>query len=102
MLFHRSMLLSAAILCIGSLALADDWPQWRGPERDGVWRETGVVAKFAGPELKLLWQAPVGSGYSGPTVAHGRVYVTDRIVDPSQQERVHCFDAKTGASDLEA
>ncbi|MBN8626667.1 MAG: PQQ-binding-like beta-propeller repeat protein [Planctomycetes bacterium] len=75
---------------------ADDWPQWRGPERDGVWRETGVVEKFAGPEVPILWRTPIGSGYSGPTVYEGRVYVTDRIVEPAQQERVHCFDARDG------
>jgi outer membrane protein assembly factor BamB len=77
---------------------ADDWPQWRGPTRDGEWRENGVVEKFDSPQLKILWRAPIASGYSGPTVADGRVYVTDRLTDPTQIERVHCFDAKTGKS----
>jgi outer membrane protein assembly factor BamB len=77
-------------------ASADDWPQWRGPNRDGVWRETGVLEKFAGEELKIQWRQPIGSGYSGPTVAGGRVFVTDRVVEPKQAERVHCFDAQTG------
>lgn len=77
-------------------AAADDWPQWRGPSRDGVWRETGIVEKFAKPQLDLVWRAEISSGYSGPTVADGRVYVTDRMVKPTQVERVHCFDAKTG------
>ncbi|MEX0587057.1 MAG: PQQ-binding-like beta-propeller repeat protein, partial [Pirellulales bacterium] len=82
---------------IGSLpGLADEWPQWRGPQRDGVWRETVVVEKFAEPVLKRRWTAPVGNGYSGPTVADGRVYVTDRVAEPKQIERVHCFDWKTG------
>src|SRR5688572_18087997 len=35
------------------LVRADDWPQWRGPMRDGVWRETGIVASFPSPELKI-------------------------------------------------
>ncbi len=77
---------------------ADDWPQWRGPTRDGVWRETGLVEKFAGPQLAIRWRAPVGNGYSGPTVAQGRVYVTDRLVEPEQVERVHCFDENSGES----
>jgi len=76
--------------------VADDWPQWRGPKRDGVWRETGIVEKFAKPQLDLVWRAEISSGYSGPTVADGRVYVTDRVVKPAQVERVHCFDSKTG------
>lgn len=77
-------------------ARADDWPQWRGPNRDGVWRETGVVERFATPELTHKWRAEISSGYSGPTVAKGRVYVTDRVVEPKQIERVHCFDEQTG------
>lgn len=82
------------ITCVG--AFADDWPQWRGPTRDGIWRETGIVEKFDKPKLDWVWRAEIGSGYSGPTVANGRVYVTDRLVTPEQTERVHCFDAKNG------
>lgn len=80
----------------GAGALADDWPQWRGVKRDGVWREQGLVEKFAGPELQPVWRVPVSNGYSGPTVANGRVYLTDRVTDPKQLERVHCFDARNG------
>lgn len=75
---------------------ADDWPQWRGVNRDGQWREKGLIQKFAGPELPIKWRVPIGSGYSGPTVASGRVYITDRVSEPQQLERVHCFDAKSG------
>lgn len=76
---------------------ADDWPQWRGPRRDGMWREQGLVDRFAGERLKLRWRREISGGYSGPTVAEGRVYVSDRIVVGEQQlERVHCFDALTG------
>ncbi|HKD37020.1 MAG TPA: PQQ-binding-like beta-propeller repeat protein [Pirellulales bacterium] len=74
---------------------ADDWPQWRGPNRDGVWHESGIVKKFADKQLQPLWRAPVGPGYSGPTVADGRVYVTDRL-ERKKGERIVCLDAKTG------
>ncbi len=57
---------------------ADDWPQWLGPQRDAVWRETGIVEKFPTSGLKFRWRAPIGGGYSGPAVAEGRVYVMDR------------------------
>jgi outer membrane protein assembly factor BamB len=77
-------------------AFADDWPQWRGPQRDGRWREDGIVEKFSAPRLEPKWRAEVGSGYSSPSVAEGRVFVTDRMVEPKQTERVHCFDADTG------
>ena len=79
-------------------AAADDWPQWRGSERDGIWRETGIVDRFAGPEIETRWRQPIGAGYCGPTVADGRVYVMDRHQEPEQIERVLCFDAKSGAS----
>lgn len=75
---------------------SDDWPQWRGPQRDGVWREEGVVERFASEKLELLWRAPLGPGYCGPTVADKRVFVMDRQTDPQQLERVLCFDARLG------
>ena len=75
---------------------ADEWPQWRGPTRDDVWSESGVAEKFSHAQIPLLWRVPIGSGYSGPTVAGGRVYVSDRQTEPAEGERVLCFDAKTG------
>lgn len=89
--------LQAAVLwgVSGSLP-ADEWPQWRGPGRDGVWKETGVVDKFSGPKIKLRWSVPISGGYTGPTVADGRVYVMDRQTEPAEIERVLCFDWKTG------
>ena len=61
-------------------AMADDWPQWFGPQRDGVWREAGIVEKLpeGGPEL--VWKAAIGNGYAGPAVSDGRVYVFDRTL----------------------
>lgn len=92
-----SVIVIKTVFVVGiSALLADEWPQWRGPNRDGVWSETGVLKKFPQPEIKLRWRAPISSGYSGPTVAGGRVYVTDRVVKPDQIERVLCFDWKTG------
>ena len=79
------------------VARGDDWPQWRGPQRDGVWRETGIIEKFPSNQLAPKWRVEIGAGYCGPTVAAGRVYVMDRIMTPSSTERVHCFDEQTGA-----
>ncbi|MAQ91459.1 MAG: dehydrogenase [Rhodopirellula sp.] len=77
-------------------AQAEDWPQWRGPTSDGVWHEQGILTKFDSPEIPLKWKVPVGSGYSAPTVASGRVYLTDRVLEPVPSERVLCFDEQTG------
>ena len=62
----------ALALC-PALIVAEDWPQWRGANRDGVWNETGLMARFPDPQLEIRWRQPIGAGYSGPTVADGRV-----------------------------
>src|SRR5438309_1851760 len=94
----------------GSIARGDDWPQWLGPKRDGVWRETGILEKFPKGGPKQLWRQPLGDGYAGPAVAGGKVFVIDRVLAPGQKnpdnpfaratskgkERVTCFDAKNG------
>jgi len=51
---------------------------------------------FPKPQLELRWRVPISAGYTGPTVADGRVYVMDRQTEPAQVERVLCFDWKTG------
>src|SRR5262249_40875336 len=67
-----------AVLMLATLnSRGDDWPQWRGPNRDGVWPETGILETIPPDGLKIRWRARVGNGYSGPAVARGRVYVTD-------------------------
>jgi outer membrane protein assembly factor BamB len=89
---------------------AEDWPQWLGPRRDGVWRETGILKEFPTNGLKFRWRAPVGAGYSGPSVAEGRVFLTDRQLAPKTSnpsdpfhrgmiagsERVLCFNEADG------
>jgi outer membrane protein assembly factor BamB len=79
-----------------TFCFSQDWPDWRGQNRDGVWNEQGVVEKFDSNNLTPKWSVPVGSGYSGPTVSKGKVYLTDLIKTPSQTEGVLCFDEKTG------
>ena len=75
---------------------SQDWPDWRGSNRDGVWKETGLVKKFKSNTIPVKWSIPCGPGYSGPTVAVGKVYLTDRIVKPEESERVLCIDASEG------
>src|SRR5712691_6877702 len=84
------------MLCAGVLR-ADDWPQWRGPNRDNVWAETGILETFPAEGLKPRWVAKVGPGWSSPVVAKGKVYVTDsELMKPKAKERVHCFEEQTG------
>src|SRR5690242_12740275 len=83
-------LLSLATIVAAAPLHADDWPQWRGPSRDGVWRESGILEAIPQSGLTIRWRAKVGAGYSGPVVAQGRVYVTDHVFEP-ELERVLCF-----------
>lgn len=76
---------------------ADDWPQFRGLNRDAVWKEAGILQSFPPEGLKIRWRAPVGFGLSSPVVAQGRVFLIDsELQKPRARERVHCFDEKTG------
>ena len=57
-------------------AAADDWPQWRGPHRDGVSTETGLADKWPGDGPPLLWRADgLGEGYGSVALADGTIYV---------------------------
>lgn len=76
---------------------SQEWSDWRGKNRDGVWNENGVIQRFYSDTITLKWSVPCGEGYSGPTVSGGKVYFTDRITRPDEQERVICLDAATGA-----
>ena len=101
-----SLLRSVGLLVLACGCLADDWPQWLGPQRDGIWRETGILDRFPAAGPKVHWRTPIGSGYSGPAVAQGRVYVMDR--QPAQAvagaargsipgtERVLCLNETDG------
>ena len=104
-----TLLAAAALFAAAPAARADDWPQWMGPRRDNVWRETGIVAKFPAGGPKALWRTPIAGGYAGPAVSGGRVFVTDYVTaadvkvdnfnrkEFSGTERVLCLDQKTGA-----
>jgi outer membrane protein assembly factor BamB len=84
--------LPSLVLC--AAALAEDWPEWRGRGRTGVWRENGVLDRFPDTGLKVRWRAPVRGGYAGPAVAGGRVFVTDY---GGGVERIRALDERSGA-----
>src|SRR5262245_41181661 len=81
MLLHRHCLKNLLIACFmlpiaGSL-LAAEWPQWRGPNRDGTWTETGILSSFPSGGLVPKWKASVGFGFSTPIVSKGKLYLSD-------------------------
>ena len=88
--------LIVGLLCAPELR-AEDWPQWRGPNRDGVCDESCLLESFPSEGLKVRWRVPVGWGWSSPVVAQGRVYLADsEVVRPMAKERLHCFEEATG------
>ncbi|MGH8246309.1 MAG: PQQ-binding-like beta-propeller repeat protein [Gammaproteobacteria bacterium] len=108
---QRVALWLGCLLSPGLTFHAADWPQWLGPQRDGVWLETGILEKFPTNGLKYRWRVPIGGGYTGPAVANGRVYIMDRQLakhakNPSSpwgrgeipgSERVLCLNEADGA-----
>lgn len=92
-----------------SLVLADDWPQWMGPTRNGVYAENGIVESIPSDGLTVKWRSPISLGYSGPAVVGDKVFVTDYVKatgtatnNPGGRdaltgsERVLCLSAKSG------
>ena len=86
------------LLAAGANLHADDWPEYRGAGRTGVWNETGTLNKFPAGGLKVRWRVPIKAGMSGPAVAGGRVFITDfdQASYMRGTERVLALDEKTG------
>src|SRR5271166_6070521 len=74
---------------LAPLGRADDWPQWLGPKRDSVWRETGVLDSFPKDGPKVLWRTKISGGFTGPAVADGRVYVMDFVTADNNRLEVY-------------
>jgi outer membrane protein assembly factor BamB len=74
-------------------AKAEDWPCWRGPRRDGISRETGLLKEWPRGGLKQLWKADLSGGFSAVAVAGGRVFTQTK---EKNQEVVLCLDAASG------
>ncbi len=94
---------SLAVAALAALAApravaAVDWPEWRGDERRGVWRDDGILDEFPEDGLRFVWRRPIGVGYGGPAVAGGRVFATDfeRAPPNRGRERVLVLDEATG------
>jgi len=85
---------------IASLVSAADWPQFQGPDRNGLSAETGLLHAFPPGGPKVLWTAKLGEGYGGPAVRDGKVYVLDRQED--QRELLRCWDLVTGNEEWSA
>lgn len=78
---------------ISTTAVALDWPHWRGPDYNGISKETGWSAQWPAEGPKVLWKANVGIGFASFAVSGGRAYTVGNEKDA---DTVYCFDAATG------
>ena len=80
------------LLTAQALAYAQDWPQWRGPNRDGI-IPSAAMPKDWPDKLKQKWQVAVGTGHSSPLLVEQRIYLLSR---QGEQEVISCIDFETG------
>ncbi|HNY80347.1 MAG: PQQ-like beta-propeller repeat protein [Sedimentisphaerales bacterium] len=95
----RSFIVGVCFLALvsGAVGWADDWPQWRGSNRDGVCRETGLLQQWPEGGPALLWElSGMGAGYSTVAILGGRLYsMGDRQVDGEKAQYVYANDLAT-------
>ncbi len=90
----QRMLPVALLLLVGAAAVAADWPQWQGPDRDNVSRETGLLQDWPKGGPRHVWTFDkAGIGYSGPAVVGDRVYI---MGGDGKQDSVIALDAGNG------
>lgn len=83
----------AVSIALMPFAGAEDWPQWRGPTRDGISQEKGWLAQFPNQGPPIAWQAAVGLGFSSIVVGEGKAYTAGHA---NGADTVFCFDAVSG------
>jgi len=90
----RALIVLAAIVFCFSEARAQDWPQWRGPNRDGISKETGLLKQWPATGPALVWKATgAGGGYSSLAISGGRIFT---MGVRAGRENVIAFDVATG------
>src|SRR5262244_139468 len=97
-------LISVAVVCLclsaprpaRMAALTSDWPQWRGPGRNGISQESGLLKQWPAEGPKLLWQVnDIGDGYSTPSVVGTRIYLmSNRGMDNEFVQALSTQDGK--------
>src|SRR5207248_720085 len=96
MLTRRMFLVTALVLSgVATLALGDDWPQWRGPDRADRSREKGLLKEWPKAGPKLLWKIDTaGIGFSGPAVVGDVLYTMGAR---KEEEYAIAFSVKDGS-----
>ena len=90
----KKIIFTALFFAVGLGLSADDWPQWRGPNRDGISRETGLLQAWPSAGPKRVWLSrDIGIGYSAPVVAGGKIFI---MGTKDGKEQLFAKEAKGG------
>src|SRR5262245_35929694 len=96
---NRRIVATFSVCCVALVFVfvAADWPQWRGPNRDGVSGEQGLLKKWPEGGPKLVWQSTeLGKGYGSLAVVGDRLYVTgSKDMDDEFVQALNAADGKT-------
>ena len=79
---------------IATTLYSADWPQYLGPDRNGISPETGLLRAWPETGPEVLWTVPLGPGFGGASVSDGNVFVLDRAGDT--QDVLRCYDLDSG------
>ncbi|TVS18759.1 MAG: pyrrolo-quinoline quinone [Planctomycetaceae bacterium] len=89
-----SLLLTATALVFGETSANSDWPQWRGPSRDGMVQTRPWPETISGVSVQQLWRVALGPSYSGPIVGDGKVFTTETA--DQKWEVVRAYELSSG------
>ena len=90
----KTPVMMVAAIAVACGALAADWPQFLGPDRNSTSPETGLLRSWPETGPEILWTVSVGRGYGGPVIKDGTVYLLDR--DDAVGDKLRAFDLSSG------
>jgi len=86
--------LMGALILTANMTYSQDWPQYFGPDRNGISKEKGLLRTWPQEGPGILWSINVGIGFGGPVIKDGKIYLLDR--DDKKGDKMRCFDLGTG------
>jgi hypothetical protein len=92
---QRLLALASAVLAMTAAARAEDWPQFLGPGRNGLYAGPPLAETWGAQGPRVAWRKNIGAGFAGPVVVQGRVILFHRL---GNEEIVDAIDARTGTA----
>ncbi len=90
----RNIITALVLILVFTCVLHADWPQFMGPDRNGISPEKGLKRSWPKTGPKVLWTFPLNKGFGGPVISKGKVYIHDRIID--KKDIIYCLNLSTG------